>query len=269
MWAFAWGTAIGVLGGLIGLGGAEFRLPVLIGFFKFRPMPAITINLIISLVTVVFSLVFRTGLGQIDGLVSHVPIVLNILSGSLVGSYAGARMAARMRDSTFSLVVVACLVTLSTVLIGHDLIFQINTAGLPSVARVIIGLAAGVVIGLFSSVLGVAGGEMIIPTLILLYGVEVKLAGSLSLAISIPTIGVALLRYSTVPALTTSRVPDEMSHVRSGSPLIASMAVGSIVGAWAGSRLLPYAPGSLLTVFLGIILLISAIRLLAMDEARS
>ena len=29
--AFAGGTVIGVLGGLIGLGGAEFRLPLLIG----------------------------------------------------------------------------------------------------------------------------------------------------------------------------------------------------------------------------------------------
>ncbi|SDE89353.1 hypothetical protein SAMN04488117_101634 [Celeribacter baekdonensis] len=33
--AFIGGAAIGTLGGLIGLGGAEFRLPVLIGMFRF------------------------------------------------------------------------------------------------------------------------------------------------------------------------------------------------------------------------------------------
>ena len=33
--AFGLGGAIGVLGGLIGLGGAEFRLPVLHGLFRF------------------------------------------------------------------------------------------------------------------------------------------------------------------------------------------------------------------------------------------
>ena len=27
-WAFVWGGLVGILGGLIGLGGAEFRLPV-------------------------------------------------------------------------------------------------------------------------------------------------------------------------------------------------------------------------------------------------
>jgi uncharacterized protein len=33
--AFAGGAVIGALGGLIGLGGAEFRLPLLIGAFRF------------------------------------------------------------------------------------------------------------------------------------------------------------------------------------------------------------------------------------------
>ena len=34
--AFASGTLIGALGGLIGLGGAEFRLPLLIGLWPLR-----------------------------------------------------------------------------------------------------------------------------------------------------------------------------------------------------------------------------------------
>ncbi len=36
VWVFWWGCLIGILGGLIGLGGAEFRLPVLVGIFKYR-----------------------------------------------------------------------------------------------------------------------------------------------------------------------------------------------------------------------------------------
>ena len=42
--AFAAGAAVGILGGLIGLGGAEFRLPILIGAFGFGPLPAVILR---------------------------------------------------------------------------------------------------------------------------------------------------------------------------------------------------------------------------------
>lgn len=44
--ALLWGALIAVLGGLIGLGGAEFRLPDLVGVFRFRTLQAIVINLL-------------------------------------------------------------------------------------------------------------------------------------------------------------------------------------------------------------------------------
>ena len=40
--AFGGGLAIGALGGLIGLGGAEFRLPLLIGAFRFGALEAVS-----------------------------------------------------------------------------------------------------------------------------------------------------------------------------------------------------------------------------------
>jgi hypothetical protein len=50
--------------------------------------------------------------------------------------------------------------------------------------------------GVVASLLGVAGGELLIPTLILLFGIDIKLAGSLSLALSLPTMLIAFKRYS-------------------------------------------------------------------------
>ena len=49
--AFFAGAAVGLLGGLIGLGGAEFRLPLLIAVFGLYPQRAVRINLLISLAT--------------------------------------------------------------------------------------------------------------------------------------------------------------------------------------------------------------------------
>jgi uncharacterized protein len=39
--ALTGGAMIGTLGGLIGLGGAEFRLPLLIGLFRFAALEAV------------------------------------------------------------------------------------------------------------------------------------------------------------------------------------------------------------------------------------
>ena len=51
-WAFVAGAAVGVLGGLIGLGGAEFRLPLLIGVFGFAALAAVIMNKAMSLIVV-------------------------------------------------------------------------------------------------------------------------------------------------------------------------------------------------------------------------
>lgn len=87
------------------------------------------------------------------------------------------------------------LVAIAIVLmIGHD-----ATAGQPFLnasAQMIAGVVAGFGIGIVASLLGVAGGELLIPTLVLLFGADIKLAGSLSLAVSLPTMLVGFTRYS-------------------------------------------------------------------------
>jgi len=57
-------------------------------------------------------------------------------------------------------------------------------------------VAAGFAIGVVAALLRVAGGELLIPTLVLLFGADIKLAGSLSLAVSFPTMLVGFARYS-------------------------------------------------------------------------
>ena len=62
------------------------------------------------------------------------------------------------------------------------------------VLQLIAGGVAGFLIGVVASLLGVAGGELLIRTLVLLFGVDIKLAGSLSLAVSLPTMLVGFTR---------------------------------------------------------------------------
>lgn len=246
--AFAGGALIGCLGGLIGLGGAEFRLPLLIGVFRFTALEAVILNKAMSLVVVAFALPFRAGTVPLEQVFNHWPIVTNLLTGSLIGAWLGASWATRLRSSTLHKVLAVLLVVIAaTLLLSHS-----AGTGLPLLTgtpQLIVGAAAGLGIGVVSSLMGVAGGELLIPTIVILFGADVKLAGSLSLAVSLPTMLMGFARYSrdqSFQVLQTHRT------------FVVVMAIGSLVGAMVGGLLLGFAAERFLLPFLAIILVISA-----------
>ncbi len=252
LFAFGSGALVGVLGGLIGLGGAEFRLPVLVSWFHLPILLSVVINLLVSLVTVIFSLFFRLPLQGATLWFSHWQVVLNLLIGSLCGSAYGAHLAGKTSAAKLKGIIALLLAFLGALLFAHEWLFAQNPLPLSPVGRLLLGIGAGFGIGLVSSLLGVAGGELLIPTLALLFGIEIKLAGSLSLLVSLPTILMGIWRYSRQEIFT---------KLRRQLGLIFWMALGSILGAYLGSRLLPYTPSIFLQIFLGTILFISAYRI--------
>ncbi|MDD5160769.1 MAG: sulfite exporter TauE/SafE family protein [Sulfuricurvum sp.] len=247
--AFFWGALIGILGGLMGLGGAEFRLPVLTFLFGFATIHAVVINLVVSLVTVAASLSLR--LESIDWLIPYLPIILTLLTGSLTGAFIGAGIASRIDEKKLDKIVAVLLGILAIIIIGESSFAPQNIECSPMV-QMIVGVIAGLVIGLFSSMLGVAGGELIIPTIMLLYGLDIKIAGTLSLAISLPTILVGLSRY---------RKKEPFAILRPNFRFILWMAIGSIVGAALGKSMMGIISSEMLRIGLTGILSASAIKL--------
>jgi len=246
---FFYGSLIGILGGLIGLGGAEFRLPVLTFIFEFSTIHAVIINLIISWITVASSLIFRwESWSAID---AYLPIVATLLSGSLIGASIGVSLASRINEKKLDKIVAVLLGILALVMFIEAAI-HFDPLKLNSIALGLLGFCVGVIIGLFSSMLGVAGGELIIPTIALLYGIDIKIAGMLSLMISLPTIMIGLYRY---------RNKNSFTIVRPNIKFISLMGAGSIAGAFIGKSMLGIVSSSMLQIFLAIILSLSAIKL--------
>ena len=119
--AFSSGALIGTLGGLIGLGGAEFRLPVLISVFRFAALEAVILNKAMSLVVVASALLFRAATVPFSEIAAHWSIIANMLAGSLAGAWLGARWATRLKSETLYKVMAAMLVAIAIVLVvGHD-----------------------------------------------------------------------------------------------------------------------------------------------------
>lgn len=249
--AFGGGALIGILGGLIGLGGAEFRLPLLISVFQFAALETVIMNKAMSLAVVGSALPFRATTVPFAELAAQWMVIANLLAGSLAGAWIGAGWATKLRSTTLYRIIAILLVIIAAVLLlGHDT----SAARQPLLngwAQVSIGLLAGFVIGAVASFLGVAGGELLIPTLVLLFGCDIKLAGSVSLAVSLPTMLIGFLRYSQ----------DKSFAVLSRNKIfVAVMVGGSLVGSFIGARLLGIVPGAVLLPLLAALLLISAMK---------
>lgn len=99
--------------------------------------------------------------------------------------------------------------------------------------------------------MGVAGGELLIPTFVLLFAVDTKLAGSLSLLVSLPTMLVTFLRNSRDRAFAV---------LAANRGFVIAMASGSVTGSVAGGLLLGVAPDAVLVPLLVVLLLFSAFK---------
>lgn len=99
--------------------------------------------------------------------------------------------------------------------------------------------------------MGVAGGELLIPTIVLLYGTDTKIAGSLSLAVSLPTLLVAFARFSRDKSFTV---------LGQNKRFLVAMTLGSITGTVIGGLLLGVVPSLVLIPLLVLLLLLSSIK---------
>lgn len=248
--AFGGGAIIGALGGLIGLGGAELRLPLLIGAFRFGALQAVILNKAMSLVVVASALPFRAAAVPFAGVAANWPIIVNLLAGSLIGAWFGAGWATRLASQTLYRVIAIMLLGIAVVLVvGHNA--AASGAMLTGVSQMTAGVAAGFAIGIVAALLGVAGGELLIPTLVLLFGADIKLAGSLSLAVSLPTMLVGFARYSRGRSFVV---------LGENRRFVLVMAAGSILGSFIGGRLLGLVPNAVLLPLLAAILALSALK---------
>lgn len=252
--AFLYAVPISILGGLIGLGGAEFRLPVLAGPLGYPPRRAIPLNLVVSLVTLFVSLAIRSRTLSLAAVTPFLDAVLALIIGAVVAAFFGPALAGKLSDEKLERVILVLLVVIGVLLIVESFLPSQLPALLPNTRgwHASAGLVFGLLIGLVSSLLGVAGGELIIPTLVFAFGADIKTAGTASLIISLPTVTVGVACYASRGAFAKREAVGET---------IIPMSLGSVIGAVIGGMLVGIAPVSVLKLALGLILMFSALKI--------
>ena len=110
---------------------------------------------------------------------------------------------------------------------------------------VTLGLVAGVLGGMF----GIGGGVILVPALVLLFGMNQHMAQGTSLAILLPPVGIlAVMRYY------------QAGNVKLG--IAAFICAGFIVGGFIGASLIHHVPSALVKKMFGVFILVASLHMI-------
>lgn len=226
------GLAAGLVAGLFGVGGGVLLVPLLVLVLR-RPQH---VSHATSLVAVTLAATAGASRFLLDGAVAGAG-ALGLAAGAVVGARLGGRFLPKLSDTGLRRLFGGVLAVLAIrfLLVGAS--GEAAAAGdfVPDLTMGILALHAlgGLLAGVTSSVLGVGGGVIMVPLLVLGFGYGQHIAEGTSLAVIIPT------------ALTGA-----ISHHRHGYTdwslglrLGGASVVGSLVGASVALSLSPVTLG--------------------------
>src|SRR5918998_2491261 len=115
--AFGMAIPIAILGGLIGLGGAEFRLPVLVGPLRYSPRQAVPLNLAVSIITIAASLGIRSRTLSLVPVEPYTPAILALITGAVIAPWAGTALFSRLSDARLERLILVLLLVVGVALV--------------------------------------------------------------------------------------------------------------------------------------------------------
>jgi len=223
--ALALAALIGILLGVLGGGGSILTVPVLVYVVGLPPKEAIAMSLPVVGATSLVGAVGHWRAGNV-----RLPTALAFGAAAMLGSFGGARLARHVTGQ-------AQLVLLAVVLLGaavamyrsgpyEEAVPHTAAALAPSRAALTFLLYVGLAVGVLTGLVGVGGGFLIVPALVILARVPIRQA-----------VGTSLL---VIAMNSTSAFAGYLGTVEIAWRFVALFTAVAIAGILAGTRLVRY-----------------------------
>lgn len=230
------GLLAGLLSGLFGVGGGTVIVPLLVLLLQFDQRLAAGTSLAAIVPTASVGVVSYA----VSGSVAWLPALV-LAAGAVVGAQIGTRLLPRISQTAlrwgFVGFLVVVIVSLFLVIPSRDAVFELSW--LTGIALVGVGVGTGILAGL----IGVGGGVIVVPVLMLAFGTSDLVAKGTSLLMMIPT----------AISGTIGNIRHRNVDLRAALVIGLSACMTTALGAWLATIVDPAAGNILFAAYLVVI----------------
>ncbi|AEF94067.1 protein of unknown function DUF81 [Desulfotomaculum nigrificans CO-1-SRB] len=212
------GLAAGFFGGMVGVGGGVIMIPLMVGILKMSQHKAHGTSLVALVFTGLSGAITYALNGSVD-----IPASVFLASTAIFTARAGARFANALPEWKLKKSFGGFLILVTLLLLMKPYLSHIS-APATGWLKIFILLLAGGFTGFLSGMMGVGGGSIMVPAMVLLTGFSQYTAQGCSLLAMIPIGGVGAFTHWRLGNVSTRILPGLISGILIGTYLGGSMA---------------------------------------------
>ncbi len=215
---FLIGLAAGFFGGLFGLGGGVIMVPLMVGILKIGQHKAHGTSLVALIFTGIAGTITYAFRGSVD-----ITASVLLASTAIFTARAGARFAYALPEWKLKRYFGAFMILVTLLLLLKPYLSSIDDP-VSGWTKIVILLLTGVFTGFLSGMMGVGGGTIMVPSMVLLAGITQHTAQGSSLLAMIPAGGVGAYTHWRLGNINTGILTGLIPGILIGTYLGGSFA---------------------------------------------
>ncbi len=237
------GLVAGCFGGLVGVGGGVVMIPLMVDVLKISQHKAHGTSLFAIVFTGITGAITYGMKGSVDLIASLILAVTAIFTAKIGAQFAHSLPEWKLKRAFGAFLIFAALILIAKPYVSELYYFEIE-----SIAKIATLLIIGVFAGFLAGMMGVGGGIVMVPALVLMLNYGQHIAQGTSLLCMVPAGGVGAY-----------------THLKLGNvikELLLGLILGIIVGTYIGSNIAYALADAYLRIIFALIMIWTGIRFL-------